>query len=193
MPNVMAALPNTGGALCSMPVWLTPTTRVPCSNAAKTRNLLKLAAVPQTPEQISAVNGPKFTISSRHVGDVLLFNKFIFRLSTHALVAKIQPNKVVWWCRDGDFLRPVFSASRVHEQHISDLHPKFALRPHLCASMVDIQSATAEIRRGKNQERRRKKQDKNIMSASGMQVGHNKHVPTCQQILSLSSLSAKCM
>jgi len=29
-------------------VWLTPTTRVPCSNAAKTRNLLKFAGVPQT-------------------------------------------------------------------------------------------------------------------------------------------------
>jgi len=29
-------------------VWLTPTTRVPCSNAAKTRNQLKLAGVPQT-------------------------------------------------------------------------------------------------------------------------------------------------
>jgi len=28
----------------------------------------------------------------------------------------------------GDFLRPAFSASRV--QHASDLHPKFALRPH---------------------------------------------------------------
>jgi len=28
MPNVMAALPNIGGALCSTPkVWLTPTTR----------------------------------------------------------------------------------------------------------------------------------------------------------------------
>jgi len=28
----------------------------------------------------------------------------------------------------GEFLRPVFSTSRV--QHISDLHSKFALRPH---------------------------------------------------------------
>ena len=28
----------------------------------------------------------------------------------------------------GDFLRPLFSASRV--QHVSDLHLKFALRPH---------------------------------------------------------------
>jgi len=34
----------------------------------------------------------------------------------------------VRWCPDGDFLRPVFSASRV--QHVSGLHPKFALRPH---------------------------------------------------------------
>jgi len=44
----------------------------------------------------------------------------------------------------GDFLRPVFSASRV--QHVSDLHLKFYT---MCGSMADIQSATAEIRRGK--------------------------------------------
>jgi len=43
-------------------VWLTPTTRVPCSNAAKTRNPLKLSGVPQTNETISAASGPKFTI-----------------------------------------------------------------------------------------------------------------------------------
>ena len=86
-------------------VWLTPTTRVPCSNAAKTRNSLKFIRVPQTPDPISAVSGPKFTILRRHVEEVLLLNKF-FRLSIHALVAKIQPNKVVRWCRDGDFLRP---------------------------------------------------------------------------------------
>jgi len=28
-----------------------------------------------------------------------------FRLSIHASVAKIQSDKVVWWCADGDFLR----------------------------------------------------------------------------------------
>ena len=43
-------------------VWLTPTTRVPCSNAAKTPNPLKLAGVPQTNETISAASGPKFII-----------------------------------------------------------------------------------------------------------------------------------
>jgi len=32
------------------------------------------------------------------------------------------------WRLFGDFLRPVFAASRA--QHVSDLHSKFALRPH---------------------------------------------------------------
>jgi len=35
------------------------TTRVPCSNAAKTQNPLTLAGMPQTTEPISAVSGPK--------------------------------------------------------------------------------------------------------------------------------------
>jgi len=38
--------------------------------------------------------------------------------------------------------------------------------------MVDIQSATAENRRGKK-DRQKKPQDKNIMSASATQGGHN--------------------
>jgi len=53
--------------------------------------------------------------------------------------------------------------------YISDMHSKFALRPH---RMVDIQSATAEIRRG-GEEERKKKQDKNLMSASATQGNHN--------------------
>jgi len=53
----MAALPNIGSALCSMPQFgSTPTTRVRCSNAAKTRNSLKFAEVPQTRQQISAIS-----------------------------------------------------------------------------------------------------------------------------------------
>jgi len=54
------------------------------------------------------------------------------------------------------FLRPVFSESR--EQHVSDLHSKFALGPHhVCKyheSMIDIQSPTAEIRQGKKERTR---------------------------------------
>jgi len=57
-------------------VWLTPTTRMPCSNAAKTPNPLKFAGVPQTNEKISAASGPKFTILWGHVEETLLLNKF---------------------------------------------------------------------------------------------------------------------
>jgi len=77
MPNVMAALPYiVAPSVQRCRVWLTPTTRVPCSNAAKTRNELKLAGVPQTNEPISAASGPKFTILRGHVGEILLLNKF---------------------------------------------------------------------------------------------------------------------
>jgi len=47
MFNVMAALPNIGGALFSTSQSLADDhfTRVPCSNATKTRNPLKLGEV----------------------------------------------------------------------------------------------------------------------------------------------------
>ena len=55
-----------------------------------------------------------------------------FPIVDMCLSCEDNPNKVIRWCRDGDFwrlfLHPVFPASRV--QHISDLHSKFALRPH---------------------------------------------------------------
>jgi len=51
-----------------------------------------------------------------------------FPIVDTCLSCEIQPNKVVRWCKNGDFLCRVFSASWV--QHISDVHSKFALRPH---------------------------------------------------------------
>ena len=105
MPNVMVALPNIGGALCSTPQSLADAHYwMPCSNAAKTRNLLKFAGVPQTTGSISAASRAKFTILWGHVKDILLLNNF-FRLSIRALVAKIYPDKLVRWCRYGDFWR----------------------------------------------------------------------------------------
>jgi len=51
--------------------------------------------------------------------------------------------------------------------------------------MVDIQSATAETRRGKKIERKKKKkkkpQGKNIMSASATQGGHNELFQTLRK------------
>jgi len=45
-------------------------------------------------------------------------------------------------------------------QHVSDLHLKFALRPHHVWSMADIQSVAAEIRRGKKRRKKKKKKKK---------------------------------
>ena len=85
---------------------------MPCSNAAKTRNPMKFAGVPQIPPNRSQ---PLVGRSSPYCGDI--WRRYcclisFFRLSICALVAKIWPDKVVRWCRDGDFLRPVFTASR---------------------------------------------------------------------------------
>ena len=65
------------GALCSTPQSLADAHYYkPCSNAAKTQNPLKFVGVPQTPEPISAVSGPKFTMLTGRVEEVLLLNKF---------------------------------------------------------------------------------------------------------------------
>jgi len=81
-----------------------------------------------------------------------MFNKFFRCLSCEDTAR----HTCVRWCRNGDFLRPVFSASRV--QHISHMRSKFALRPHtMCGSIVDIHSPTAEIRRGKKERKKKRR------------------------------------
>ena len=122
-----------------------PTARVPCSNAAKTRNPLKLGGVPQTPEQMSAVSWQKFAILCGRLEEILLLNRLFSDCRYIALVLKLCDGAEM--AIFGNFWRAVFSASRMPQ--VSDLHPKFSLKPHHVWSMVDIKSATAEIRRGK--------------------------------------------
>ena len=102
-------------------VWLTSSERRRCSNEAKTWNPLKFAGCPKLAnwsQMLVGWSSPNCE-DMWTVEEILLFKKFFLGLSIHALGAKVQPDKVV---------RPVYSASRV--QHISDLHSKFALRPH---------------------------------------------------------------
>jgi len=61
MPNVMAALPNVGGALCST-LQTMADAHYSWSEHAKRRKPLKFAGVQQTRQQIPAASGPKFTI-----------------------------------------------------------------------------------------------------------------------------------
>jgi len=88
-------------------VWLTPTTRVPFSNAAKRAKVHHVVR----------------TCGGRHCCLTSFFDcQYMPKLQRQTLTK----------LRDGaqmaNFLGPVFSVSRV--QHISDLHSKFALRPH---------------------------------------------------------------
>jgi len=132
MPNVMVAPPNIGGALCSTPQSLADAHyQMPCSNAAKTRNPLKFAGVPQSSGSISAASGPKFTTLRGHVEDILLLNIFFPIVDTCLScedIARQRCAMVPRWRFLETFLRPVFSASRM--QQVSDLHSKFALRSH---------------------------------------------------------------
>ena len=134
---------------------------MPCSNAAKTRNPLKFAGVPQTGNRSQPLVGSKFTILSGHVEEVLVFNK-LFPIVDTCLnsedIARQSRAMVPKW----RFLRPVFPASRV--QHISHVHSKYSQKSHtMCGSTVDIQAATAEIRRGKERKKEEKSQGKFII------------------------------
>ena len=112
--------------------WLTLTTWLPCSNAAKTRNLLKLAGVPQTTGSISAISGR----CSSYCGDILrtycCFTSFFLIVDMCLGCEDIaqQSCAMVRWCPDGDFWRLSCFLYLQRVQHISDLHSKFALRPH---------------------------------------------------------------
>jgi len=98
MPNVMVALTNIGGALCSTPQSLADAYYyMPCSNAAKTPKPLKVAGVPQTPETISAASGPKFTVLWAHVGEILLLNSFFSDCRYMPWLGRYSPTKL----RDG--------------------------------------------------------------------------------------------
>ena len=69
---------------------------MPCSNAVKTRNQLKIAGVPQTGQPISAASRPKFTILWGHVEDILLRNKFLANVNSRSrsLYAIARPSVV---------------------------------------------------------------------------------------------------
>ena len=68
------------------------------------------------------------------------------------------------------FLRPVFSVS--HMQYISDLHSKFALRPHHVCKYGRHPICDRWDYARKKKKKKKKKQDKNIMSASATQGSH---------------------
>jgi len=131
MPNVMVALPNIGGALCSTPQTLADAHYwMPCSNAAKTRNPLKLAGVPKLTKGSQPLEGrssPYCKDMWRRYCCLTSFFPIVDMCLSCEDIARRSCAMVPSWRFLATFLGPVFAASRV--QQVSDLHSKFALRP----------------------------------------------------------------
>ena len=131
MPNVMVALPNTGGALCSTPQSLADAHyQMPCSNAAKTRNPLKFAGVPKLTKGSQPIVGrslPYCKYMWRRYCCLTSFFPIVDMCLSCEDIARRSCAMVPRWRFLATFLPPVFAASRV--QQVSDLHSKFALRP----------------------------------------------------------------
>ena len=108
-----------------------------------------LLGCPKLTKRSQPLVGRRSCILYGHVEGILLFNIF-FPIVNSCLNCENTSRQICAMARRWRFFASFFasciSASRV--QHISDLHSKFALGHVMCQSMVDIQSATAEIRPG---------------------------------------------
>jgi len=130
MADVMVALPNIDGALCSTPQFgWRPLVQCRAVMLPRCETRWNLQGCPKLPDRSQPLVGR----SLPYYQDmwVLLFNKFFLIVDTCLSCEDIarQSFAMVPRCRFyGNFLRPVFSASRV--QHVSDLHSKFAVGPH---------------------------------------------------------------
>ena len=92
------------------------------------------------------------------MGEISLFNKFFSDCRYMPYLGRHSPTKL-WMdgaqmATFGDFLRPVFSASRA--QHVSDLHLKFAQGHTICVEVWQT-SNLRQLRLG--EEKRRKKKE----------------------------------
>ena len=113
--------PGDGQTSCK--VWLASTELRRCSNEAKTQSPLKLLGCPELVNRSQPLVGRSSPyckyIWRRHCCLI----KF-FRLSTYDLVAKIQPDKVVRWCPNGEFFA-IFCVLYFSEPRAAHFRPAF--------------------------------------------------------------------
>jgi len=116
----MAALPiYVAPSFQRRKVCLTPTTRVSCINAVKTRNPLKFAGVPMLPNRSQPSVGRSSPYYHEMRRRYCCLTSFFFPIVNTCWVAKIQPDNVARWCLDGEFLtilRAVFPVSRITQR-----------------------------------------------------------------------------
>jgi len=133
MPNVTAALPNIGCALCSMPPkfgWR-PLLECRAVTLPRCETRWNLQGCPKLANRSQPLMGR----SSPYCEDVwrrYCYLTYFFPIVDTCLscedIARLICAMVPRWRIFGNFLGPAFPASHVH--HVSDLHPKFALGPH---------------------------------------------------------------
>jgi len=112
-------------------VWLISVERHRCSNEAKTRNPLKFAGGPKLPNRPQPSVGRHSPYCEDMWRRYCCLTSFFPIVDTCLSCEGVAQQSCAMVRRRRFFalvLHPVFSASRV--QHISDLHSKFALRPH---------------------------------------------------------------
>jgi len=113
-------------------VWLTPTTRCRAVTLPRREPRWNYLGCLKLPDGSPPLVGRSSPYCGGHVEDISLLNKFCFPIVDTCLscedIAQQRCAMVPRWRFLASFLRPSFSASRV--QQVSDLHLKFALRPH---------------------------------------------------------------
>jgi len=131
MPNVMAALLNIGGALCSMPQFgwciLLECHAVMPPRCETRWNYLGCPKLTKRSQPLVGRSSPYCVDMWRKYGCLTSFFPIVDTCLSCEDIARQICAMVSRWRFLATFLHPVFSASRV--QHISDLHSKFALQP----------------------------------------------------------------
>jgi len=160
MPNVMAAMPNIVGALCSMQQSLADAHyQMPCSNAAKTQNPLKLAGMPQTSGSISAASGPKFTIFWRHLEEILLLNKFFSDCRYVPQLQRYSPTKLYNGAQMAIFGN-FFASCIFSEPRAAHFRPTSEIRTKATPCVEVWQTSNLRrLRLGKEKKERRKRRN----------------------------------
>jgi len=120
-------------------VWLTASTRCRAVTLPRRETRWNLQGCPKVPDWSQPLVGrrsPYYEDKWRIYCCLTIFPIVDTCLSCED-IARQSCAMVPRWRFLATFLRPVFAASRV--EHVSDLHLKFALRPHhMCGSISDI-------------------------------------------------------
>jgi len=125
MPNVMAALPNIGGALCSTPqsladAYCLSTVQKRCQDAKPVEMCWGASNSPTDLSRVGRSSPYCENMWGRHCC-LTFFLSIVDTCLRREDIARQICAMVHRW-------RILFSAS--HAQHVSDLHPKISLRPH---------------------------------------------------------------